>query len=48
MRERAAKNANFDILAYVRKRIGQAIETDKQKKLLNEFAGAKTDKKGWF
>lgn len=33
MRERAAKNANFDILAYVRKRIGQAIETDKQKKL---------------
>ena len=22
--------------------------TDKQKKLLNEFAGTKTDKKGWF
>lgn len=33
MRERAAKNANFDILAYIRKRIGQAIETNKQKKL---------------
>ena len=31
MRERAAKNANFDLLGFIRKRIGQAIEVEKQK-----------------
>lgn len=33
MKERAAKNAKFDLLAFISKRIGQAIETDKQKEL---------------
>lgn len=31
MRERAAKNANFDLLGFIRKRIGQAIEKEKEK-----------------
>jgi hypothetical protein len=31
MRERAAKNAKFDLLGFIRKRIGQAIEKEKQK-----------------
>ena len=31
MREQAAKNANFDPLAFIRKRIGQAIEKEKSK-----------------
>lgn len=31
MRERAAKNANFDLLGFIGKRIGQAIEVEKQK-----------------
>lgn len=33
MRERAAKNANFDLLGFIRKKIGQAIEEDKKKEL---------------
>ena len=31
MRERAAKNANFDLLGFIRKRIGQVIEKEKEK-----------------
>ena len=31
MRERAAKNANFDLLDFIRKKIGQAIENEKEK-----------------
>lgn len=30
MRERAAKNANFDLLGFIRQRIGQAIEKQKE------------------
>lgn len=30
MRERAAKNANFDLMAFVRKKVGQAIESEKK------------------
>ena len=32
MRKQAAKNVNFDLLAYVRKRLGQAIENEKKEK----------------
>ena len=31
MREQAAKNANFDLLGFIRQRIGQAIEKEKNK-----------------
>ena len=30
MKEQAAKNANFDLLGFIRKRIGQAIEKQKE------------------
>lgn len=30
MRERAAKNANFDLMAFIRKKVGQAIEAEKE------------------
>lgn len=30
MRERAAKNAKFDILGFIRKRIGHAIEKENE------------------
>ena len=30
MRERAAKNANFDLMAFIRKKLGQAIEAEKE------------------
>ena len=31
MRERAAKNANFGLLDFIRKKVGQAIENEKEK-----------------
>lgn len=31
MKEQAAKNANFDLLGYIRQRIGQAIGKEKSK-----------------
>lgn len=30
MKEQAAKNANFDLLGYIRKKVGQAIVKEKQ------------------
>ena len=30
MRERAAKNANFNLMAFIRKKVGQAIEAEKE------------------
>ena len=30
MKEQAAKNANFDLLGYIRKKVGQAIEKQKE------------------
>ena len=30
MREQAAKNAKFDILGFIRRKVGQAIEKEKE------------------